>query len=237
MKTGANGEAKRKRRKRLPVTLTEAEEAALLAQVNTKSATGLRNRALLAVMLGAGLRVGEAVALRPSDIDYSTGQIFVEDGKGGKDRVVPVDAETLAHIRAWAEKRTALGFNGHRPLFCRLRRQGFGEGGVGSPMSTDNVQALVTRLARAAGIEKRVTPHVLRHTYACKLLRRPGAVLTDVQLALGHDHLSTTAIYLHAEPERLRRVVQGQDARQAQVEDLRRQLEALQAQIAALGGE
>jgi len=212
VKTEANGTAKGKRRRRLPVTLTETEEAALVAQVNTGSATGLRNRALLAVLLGAGLRVAEAVALRPGDVDYTAGQVRVNAGKGDKDRIVPVDGETLAHLRAWAEKRAGLGLNGHRPLFCRLRRQGFGEGGVGSGMSADNVQALVTRLAKAAGMEKHVTPHVLRHTYACKLLRRPGATLTDVQLALGHVRLSTTAIYLHAEPEHLRRVVQGEAA-------------------------
>lgn len=185
-------------------------------------------------MLGAGLRVAEVVALRPGDIDYTAGQIRVNAGKGDKDRIVPVDAETLAHLRAWAEKRAALGINGRRPLFCRLRRQGFGKGEVGGAMSTDNVQALVTRLAKAAGIEKHVTPHVLRHTYACKLLRRPGATLTDVQLALGHSRLQTTAIYLHAEPEHLRRVVQGDSERQSQIAALREQLAALQAQIAAL---
>jgi len=212
MKTGANEATKGKRRRRLPVTLTETEEAALVGQVNTNSTTGLRNRALLAVLLGAGLRVAEAVAVRPGDVDYTAGQVRVNAGKGDKDRIVPVDSETLAHLRAWSEKRKGLGINGHQRLFCRLRSQGFGEGGLGSPMSCDNVQALVTRLAKAAELEKHVTPHVLRHTYACKLLRRPGAVLTDVQLALGHARLATTAIYLHAEPEHLRRVVQGETA-------------------------
>ena len=224
------------------MSLTEAEEGALVAQVNTASTTGLRNRALLAVLLGAGLRVAEVVALRAGEVDYTAGQVRVNAGKGDKDRIVPVDGETLAYLRAWAEKRAALGLNGRQPLFCRLRRQGFGEGGLGSPMSADNVQALVSRLTRAAGIEKHVTPHVLRHTYACKLLRRPGATLTDVQLALGHSRLATTAIYLHAEPEHLRRVVQGEPApADPQVAALAQALGNLSAEqraalVAALGG-
>lgn len=228
MKTGENTNTGKKRRRRLPVTLTEAEEQALVAQVSTRSATGLRNRALLAAMLGAGLRVSEVLALRPGDVDFATGQIRVNAGKGSKDRVVPVDTETLAHLRAWAEKRASLGLSGHKPLFCRLRRQGFGKGGFGSAMSADNVQALVSRLARQAGVDKRVTPHTLRHTYACRLLRRPGATLTDVQQALGHSRLQTTAIYLHVEPEHLRRVVQGQPP------DLAAQIAALEAQLAVL---
>ena len=100
--------------KRLPVALTPAEVEALLATVRTGSTTGLRNRAMLAVMLGAGLRVSEVVNLRGVDVDLQRGEIRVNLGKGGKDRVVPVNGETVAWLQAWAEKRKALGLDKKR---------------------------------------------------------------------------------------------------------------------------
>ena len=88
--TTANSAPKTTKRtsKRLPVALTTAEVAALLATVRTGSTTGLRNRAMLEVMLGAGLRVSEVVHLYPADVDFAEGTLRVNDGKGGKDRVV-----------------------------------------------------------------------------------------------------------------------------------------------------
>jgi len=163
--------------------LTDEEVERLLAQVNPKSATGLRNRAMLAAMLGAGLRVSELVALMPSDIDLQRGLIRVNRGKGQKDRVVPVDHETLAWLRAWAEKREKLGLNGRKPFFCGVRTGRTGKTAIrqrGEALKPRYVQRLVQRLAEAAGIEKRVTPHVLRHTYATRLLRR-GFDLREVQ--------------------------------------------------------
>lgn len=238
--------------KHLPVTLTEKETQALLAQVNPKSTTGLRNRAMLAAMLGAGLRVSEVVHLYPADVDFAEGTLRVNDGKGGKDRVVPVDAETLGWLRSWAERRKTLGVNGRQPFFCRVKLTSIAYNphtpekapaarkvSTGDPLNTRSVQALVSRLAREAGIEPRrlegkerkPSPHWLRHTYASRLLAR-GFTIREVQELLGHSDVSTTQVYLHVTQEELKAKVQGQAAKQdlgAQIAELRKQLATLEA--------
>lgn len=225
-------------KKRLPVTLTETESQALLAQVNPKSATGLRNRAMLAAMLGAGLRVSEVVNLYPADVDFAEGTLRVNEGKGGKDRVIPVDPETLGWLRAWAEKRKALGQNGRQPFFCRVKLTALDTTGkapavrqmnTGDPLNVRSVQALVSRLAREAGIDKDVHPHILRHTYASRLLDR-GFTIREVQDLLGHADVSTTMIYTHVNPAALKAKMQGQAA----TADLGAQIAALRNQLAAL---
>lgn len=199
-------------RKKLPVVLTPEEEAALVAVVNTNSTTGLRNRAMLAVMLGAGLRVSEVIGLRGVDVDLGRGEIRVNDGKGGRDRIVPVNGETLAWLRAWAEKRKALKLNGKAPFFVGLREgvTGMGYREPGQSLSVRYLQKLVSRLGEAAGIDKRVTPHVLRHSFATRGLDR-GYNLREVQTLLGHSSVTTTQIYTHVNPEELRRKVQADD--------------------------
>lgn len=224
--------------KRLPVTLTPEEVDALLARVNTKSTTDLRNRAMLAAMLGAGLRVSELCALRGADVDLQRGTIRVNLGKGGRDRVVPVDHETRAWLQAWAEKRAALGLNGKGAFFAGIR---FGRTGAratrkrGEAVKPRYVQALVKRLAEAAMIEKRVTPHILRHTYATRMLERPGFTIRDVQTLLGHANVATTQVYTHVNEEELRRKVQAEDHEPAPTADA--QVQALAGAIAGLSKE
>jgi len=224
-------------RKRLPVALSEEEQADLIDAINTRTTSGLRTRAMVAAMLGAGLRVSEVVNLMPSDIDYKRGEVRVNDGKGGRDRVVPVDGETLAWLSSWAEKRSALGFKGRQPFFPRLRSKGMGSEEIksGEKMGTRNVEAIIERLARRAGIDKRVSPHVLRHTYATGQLDR-GLTVRELQQLLGHSDMATTAVYLHVNPEALREKIQGtgnsaqDDMRAALVGEIA----ALQETLAAL---
>ena len=228
-------QTKRRRQKRLPTVLTEAEVEALLAQVNPRSTTGLRNRAMLQVMLGAGLRVSEVVALMPRDVDLEEGMIRVNNGKGGRDRVVPVDQGTAGWLQAWAEKRVALRLNGRRRFFCAVRRTPLGSE-PGRPITVRTVQVLVSRLAKKAGIDKQVTPHVLRHTYATRLLDG-GFTIREVQELLGHSDVSTTMVYTHVNPAALRAKIQGKHKRQGQIAQLQQQLAELQKQIAALAAE
>jgi len=199
--------------KRLPVTLTSSEVEALLATVPTSCTTGLRNRTMLEVMLGSGLRVSELVALRGVDVDLQKGTLRVNLGKGGKDRVVPVDRETLGWLRAWSERRASLGFNGAAPFFFGLRtgKTGRGSRERGQALTPRYLQGLLKTLGRSAGIEKRVSPHVLRHTYATRLLDK-GFNLREVQTLLGHANLSTTEVYTHVNPEALRAKVQADPA-------------------------
>ncbi len=170
-----------------PEVLTGDEVRALLAACG-RAATGLRNRALLVVLWRAGLRVGEARALRPSDLDPAAGTLRVPRGKTGH-RTVGLDPEALALVGQWAtHRRAVLGLSGRRPLFCTLR---------GGALQPSYVRSMIRRLAERAGIERRVHPHALRHTMAAELLRE-GASVRHIQLQLGHADLSTTATYLES---------------------------------------
>jgi integrase/recombinase XerD len=224
-------------RKRLPVALSEEEQEALVVAINANTTSGLRTRAMVAAMLGAGLRVSEVVNLMPSDIDFKRGMVRVNNGKGGKDRVVPVDGETLAWLRSWAEKRSALGFKGRQPFFPRMRSKGMGSEEIkpGEKMGTRNVQAIVERLATRAGFDRKVSPHQLRHTYATSQLDK-GLTVRELQELLGHSAMATTAVYLHVKPEALREKVQRggvgvQDDKRA---GLVVEITALQDKLAAL---
>lgn len=224
-------------RKRLPVALSEEEQADLIDAINTRSTSGLRTRAMVAAMLGAGLRVSEVVNLMPSDIDYKRGEVRVNDGKGGRDRVVPVDGETLAWLRSWAEKRSALGFKGRQPFFPRMRSKGMGSEEIkpGGKMGTRNVQGIVERLATRAGLDKRVSPHVLRHSYATGQLDR-GLNVRELQALLGHAALGTTAVYLDVNPEALRAKIQktSESARDDKLEVLLGEIAIFQDELATL---
>jgi site-specific recombinase XerD len=182
-------------------------------------------------VLGAGLRVSEVVRLFPADIDFVEGSLRVKDSKQGKDRVIPLDGDTLAWLSAWAAKRKALGMNDRKPFFCRVRTKGVGKESLpaGRPISTRNVQALIARLAREAGLDKRVTPYTLRHTYASRLLDR-GFTLAEVQELLGHSDISTTMVYAQVNPAALKAKVQNQ----ASAADLAAQITALEEQLAEL---
>ena len=223
------------RPKRLPKVLTEAEVEALRGRFRGKSVTGLRNRAIVEAMLGAGLRVAEACGLMASDVDLTEGSIRVNLGKGGRDRVVPIDGETCGWLRAWAEKRGRLGVNGRRPFFCAVR-----QGATGSALRTEQVERMVRNAAEEAGIQEqdpvtrrhKVTPHALRHTYATRMLRL-GFDVSEVQALLGHANLGTTSVYLHADPVRLREKVQGQKPADPQVARLAEALAKLPAEARA----
>lgn len=184
------------RGRRLPDTLTPDELEALLAGCNVRCSTGARNRAMLELAAGAGLRVSELVNLRPADIDWKGNTLRVVQGKGAKDRTVAVHDTILARMQAWAEKRARLGFNGRQPFFCGLKSDG-------RALPVRYVQTLVRRLAERAGIERRVHPHTLRHTFATLALKgawlfagRPWSI-REVQAQLGHSRLATTEVYTH----------------------------------------
>lgn len=196
--------------RRLPKVLTDDELRDLLRQANMSSTTGLRNKALLKVLAYGGLRVSEAVNLRTQDVRREGGRIALEVcGKGDKDRTVPLPDHAGETLEAWMAKRRDLGI-GNGFIFCtvssgtsihpKATSAGLGDELTetelipGRPISTRYVQNLVPRLAKKAGIEKRVTPHVLRHTAATRMLKAIGDV-RRVQEFLGHSDVSTTQIY------------------------------------------
>lgn len=174
--------------------LTESEVAALIKACSPTAPTGIRNRALISVMYRAGLRVSEALALFPKDVDANAGTLTVLHGKGDKRRIVGLDPGAFAVLARWMDRRAALDLNGRHTVFCTLQ---------GSSLKPAYVRALLPRLAAKAGIEKRVHPHGLRHTHAAELARE-GTPLNLVQAQLGHSSLATTDRYLkHIAPEEL----------------------------------
>jgi site-specific recombinase XerD len=165
--------------------LSGAEVELLLRQCSRRAPTGVRNRALITVLWRCGLRLGEALALQPKDFDPDAGTLVVQRGKLGKRRVVGVDAGTAALVGRWLEVRRKRGIGG-RTLFCSLR---------GRPMDQSYVRHLLPRLARKAGVERRVHAHGLRHAFAVDMVRS-GAPLYVVRDALGHSSVATTQVYL-----------------------------------------
>lgn len=177
------------RRKHLPKRLTRDEAAALLAQPNRRAPTGIRDLALLRVYYRCGLRCSEALDLRTRDVQFSRNEIRVNAGKGDKDRVVWADPTTIAYLERWRDLRPKTDW-----FFSTL---------AGARLSDSHVRHMVARRAAKAGIEIRVHPHMLRHSFASELLEE-GYTISAVQKLLGHERLDTTQVYLHLVDERLR---------------------------------
>lgn len=178
--------------KKLPAEPLTSEEVRLLIRACSKRAsTGIRNQALIVVLYRAGLRINEALGIMPKDLGSNAGTIRVLQGKGSTSRVVGLDAGAWAILQLWLDRRASLGIGSRSPVFCTLK---------GAPLESAYVRSLFPRLARKAGIEKRVHPHGLRHTFAFELANE-NTPLHLIQAQLGHKHLSTTDRYVrHLNP-------------------------------------
>ncbi len=202
--------------KKLPKVISKDEAQALLAQSNTGCPTGLRNRVALELMYRAGLRVSEVTKLKPGDIRWQSGEVEIHNGKGGRERVVPVDSDTMQWLERWQQQRPRKAGR----FFTTLQ---------GKPVSIRYLQAMVDRCAEKAGLEReRVSPHVLRHSYATEKLDE-GFTIREVQELLGHSNVATTQIYTHVNPGSLREKVQGgrRDEVAEKIAALEQQLEEL----------
>ncbi|MDF1597045.1 MAG: tyrosine-type recombinase/integrase [Acidimicrobiia bacterium] len=173
--------------KRYPTeVLTPDEVRALIRACPDDTPVGLRNRALIALFYRTGLQCAEALALRQKDIDRVIGSVTVLSGKGGRRRTVGIDPGAFKVIDEWLDTRRELGIDSVAPLFCSME---------GRRLSGSYVRMLLPRLARDAGIEKRVHAHGLRHTHAFELLME-GIEIPVIQRQLGHLSLQTTDTYL-----------------------------------------
>jgi len=186
-----------KRGRTLPDVLTVAEIEALLAAPSPDEPLGWRDRAMLELGYGAGLRVSELCSLTVADLLLSEGLVRVF-GKGGKERLVPIGRKIVGPV--------SLYLNSVRPELRRGKAQDqVLLNARGTPLSRVGAWGIIKRLAKRAGITKRVTPHTLRHSFATHLLEG-GADLRAVQEMLGHADLATTQIYTHVDREYLRNV-------------------------------
>lgn len=174
------------RRRLPPEVLTDAEIWALMNACGRHAPTGIRNRALIALLYRTGLRINEALHLYPKDLNLDEGSVRVLKGKGGKARTVGMDPGAIAIVDRWLDARARLGLSGRQRLFCTLR---------GYPVATAYIRVLLKRLAAKAGSNKRVHAHGFRHTHASQL-RAEGIDIAIISRQLGHTSISTTARYL-----------------------------------------
>ena len=187
---------RRRGSRRIRSWLSEEEVRRLLEALPTSSAREIRDRALLEVLYSCGLRVGELVALDLDDVDLAERLVTVRVSKSGRFRRVPIGKKAAAAVaRYLAEARPQLV---HRRTLALLL------GVVGRRLARSAVETITNLAGERAGLRKRVTPHVLRHTLAVHLLRN-GASTRHIQEMLGHRHLSSTQLYTHVLPEDLRR--------------------------------
>lgn len=182
----------------LPKTLTDDELDRLFARPNLGCPTGLRNRAILAVLHRCGLRASEVCGLHLRDVDWKAGEVRVraEVAKGGREAVCYLDASTQEWLERWKLERRKFAA-GSPWLFTTLR---------GGQLHRHYVWEMVSRYARKAGIDRPVWPHQLRHTYATSLLNE-GFNIEEVRRLMRHVRLETTAVYLEIRDKDLREKV------------------------------
>ena len=173
--------------KYLPAVLSVEEVSAILDSVDLKKPFGKRDRAILEVLYGCGLRVSEAAGLRISHVHLKEGFIDVI-GKGDKQRLVPLGEVAADAVRAWLEERIAPASRACEDLLFLNR--------FGKPLSRVSIFNLVKQQAMLAGIRKEISPHSFRHSFATHLIEN-GADLRIVQEMLGHESILTTEIYTH----------------------------------------
>lgn len=180
----------------LPDVLTIEEIDSMIAAIPADKDESLRNHAIIETLYGSGLRVSELVDARISRLNLDEAVLIVE-GKGSKQRMVPVSPVAVELIREWLSQRSMMKIKpaGDDILFLNRR---------GSPLSRVMIFYIIRDLAAMAGIQKTVSPHTLRHSFATHLLEG-GANLRAIQEMLGHESIATTELYLHLDRTHLRR--------------------------------
>jgi tyrosine recombinase XerD len=186
-----------KSHRKLPVYLTLDEVDDLLSVPDNTTPAGQRDQAILEVLYASGLRVSELCGLKSGDVNLTEG-FLIARGKGSKERVVPLGDLAIAALNTWLhEGRTTLkGADKSTDIFLGPR---------GKALTRQGIWKIIRRCALAAGINKPLSPHKLRHSFATHLLQR-GADLRSVQAMLGHADISTTQIYTHLDRSTIRRV-------------------------------
>lgn len=187
----------------LPAVLSVEEVTAILESVDTRNAAGLRDRAILEMLYGCGLRVSEAVRLRISDIFFEEGFVRII-GKGDKQRIVPLGEVAAEAVLTYLREVPRSG--GGETDFLFLNRNG-------KPLSRVSMFQLVKKQAMVAGIHKEISPHTFRHSFATHLIEN-GADLRVVQEMLGHESILTTEIYTHIDTSLWQRTVLEHHPRQ-----------------------
>jgi len=183
--------------KKLPMVLSIDEVITILEQVNKMTPLGLRNKALLELVYGSGLRVSELLDIKISDIHLNQTYILVH-GKGQKERIVPISDMAVIAIRKYM-------IDGRNELLKDQTSQLLFLNSKGHSLSRQGFFKLLKKLAKDAGVETECSPHTLRHSFATHLLEN-GMDLRTLQTLLGHEDISTTQIYTHISQKRIKEV-------------------------------
>ncbi len=180
--------------KKVPETLTVEEVRLLIGQPSGDSPKEVRDRAMLSLLYATGLRVSELISIRVSQLNLSMG--YLECSESGKYRIIPVDSDTCDKLKFYLDKVRPDMVKEGDYLFANIK---------GDTMSRQGFWKIIKYYARKAGIEKDITPHMIRHSFASHLVNN-GADLHAVQEMLGHSDISTTQIYLKDKPGKLKEV-------------------------------
>lgn len=184
--------------KHLPEVLTVEEIDSMIAAIDLSKPEGQRNRAIIEMLYGSGLRVSELVTLKLSNM-YMKEHYMLVEGKGSKQRLVPISDEAQRQFDLWLQDRNRLDVKPEYIDFAFVNRYGRG-------LTRVMIFTIIKQLAAAAGIQKNISPHTLRHSFATHLLQN-GADLRIIQQLLGHETITTTEIYTHVNVQDLRKAI------------------------------
>ncbi len=179
----------------LPTVLTLQEIEMIEDAIDLSKNEGQRNLAIIEMLYGSGLRVSELINIKLSDIHWEEKFIIIQ-GKGSKQRLVPMSEEAIKQVGFWIYDRNKLKIKPGNEDFLFLNR-------YGSRLTRTMILIMIKELAKKAGIKKNISPHTLRHSFATHLLEG-GANLRVIQMMLGHENLVTTEIYTHLDTQYLR---------------------------------
>lgn len=182
----------------LPEVLTVNEIDRMIAAIDMSAPEGQRNRAIIETMYGCGLRVSELVNLEISRL-YLDEEYIIVKGKGSKERMVPISDVAIEQIQLWLEDRNRMNIKPGEENILFISR-------LGRRLSRIMIFYIIKSLCELAGINKEISPHTLRHSFATHLLEG-GANLRAIQQMLGHESIATTEIYLHIDRTSLRREI------------------------------
>ncbi len=182
----------------LPEVLSTAEVDQLEASIDLSKWEGHRNRAIIEVLFSCGLRVSELTNLKLSNL-YLDEQVVRVMGKGSKERLVPISPRAIEELKFWFDDRCHMKIKPGEEDFVFLNRRG-------AHLTRVMILIMIKQQAEAAGIEKTISPHTLRHSFATALLEG-GADLRVIQALLGHESIGTTEIYTHIDTTTLRREI------------------------------
>jgi integrase/recombinase XerD len=183
--------------KTLPEILSLKEIEEILEQPNLQTPLGMRDRAMLEMLYATGMRVSELTRLPTHQVNLEGGYVLLY-GKGSKERIVPLGSEAMKWVALYLKGARGILSKGKESAFLFINRSG-------KEMSRQRFWKSLKDYAKKAGLHKRITPHLLRHSFASHLLER-GADLRSVQMMLGHVDISTTQIYTHVSGEKLKKV-------------------------------